>query len=326
MPNFLAAFLAALFVFCGVDRAAATMSCTMTFSTVAFGSFDVLAGSEVDTTGTATVSCTGAAASTAYRFCSDVRPGPDAVGNQRNMWMSPSYLAGFNLYYDAAHLNAWGNYIQPYLGGGYQFDLTSNVSGQISGTVTVYAAAPSGQQTVVPGAYTEYMASVYNNLLQYGSTTSGGSCPVGGSTIQVSFYVTGTVITNCNVNGGTLNFGTTSYLTSNIDATATITVQCTNTTPYSLGIDNGANASASQRRVSAGGGNYVNYGLYTDAGRSNAWVGTTSSSNCTNGTSSCYLGTGAGSTQNVTVYGRVPPQPEPALGSYSDTVVVTLTY
>jgi spore coat protein U-like protein len=216
----------------------------MTFSTVAFGSFDVLAGSEVDTTGTATLSCSGAAANTAYRFCSNVRGGTDAVGNQRYM-PSGANRAPFNLYYDAAHLNAWGNWVAPFLGGGYQFDLTSNGFGQISGTVTVYAAVPSGQQTVVPGAYDEYMASVSTNVLQYGSTPSGGSCPVGGSTSPIGFDVTGTVITNCNVNGGTLDFGTTSYLTSNIDATATITVQCTNTTPYSLGINNGANASGS---------------------------------------------------------------------------------
>ena len=325
MRKTLAAFLAALFILCAPAPASAAMSCTMAFTDVVFGSFDVLAGAEVDTTGTATVSCSGAAATTAYRFCANVRGGTDAVGNQRYM-PSGSNLAPFNLYYDAAHLHAWGNWVAPFLGGGYQFDLTSNGSGQISGSVTVYGAVPSGQQTLVPGAYDEYMASVTTNALQYGSTTAGGSCPVGGSTSQFGFHVTGTVITNCNVNGGTLDFGTASFLASNIDATATVTVQCTNTTPYSLGLDYGAHATGSQRRVAAGGGNYINYGLYTDSGRSSAWVGTTSATSCTSGASTCYLGTGSGATQNVTVYGRVPAQAAPALGSYTDTIVVTLTY
>jgi spore coat protein U-like protein len=39
------------------------------------------------------------------------------------------------------------------------------------------------------------------------------------------------------------------------------------------------------------------------------------------------LGTGTGATQPaVTVYGRVPPQTTPAIGTYTDTVVVTVTY
>jgi len=37
-------------------------------------------------------------------------------------------------------------------------------------------------------------------------------------------------------------------------------------------------------------------------------------------------GTGTGAAQNLTVYGRIPASQFPGAGSYSDTVVVTLTY
>ncbi|UWX04453.1 spore coat protein U domain-containing protein [Pseudoxanthomonas sp. NC8] len=37
-------------------------------------------------------------------------------------------------------------------------------------------------------------------------------------------------------------------------------------------------------------------------------------------------GTGSGSIQALTVYGRVPAQPVSAAGTYSDTVTVTLTF
>ncbi|WP_409528142.1 spore coat protein U domain-containing protein [Rhizobium sp.] len=37
-------------------------------------------------------------------------------------------------------------------------------------------------------------------------------------------------------------------------------------------------------------------------------------------------GTGTGSPQTLTVYGRVPAQNTPAPGTYSDTVVVTVSY
>jgi spore coat protein U-like protein len=114
-------------------------------------------------------------------------------------------------------------------------------------------------------------------------------------------------------------------LTSAITANASIAVQCTNTTPYSIGLDNGANASSGQRRMQSSG-NFINYNLYTDSGFSLPWTTTSSASSCTAGSGSCVLGTGTGANQNVTVYGQVPVQPSPAPGGYNDTVVVTVTY
>jgi spore coat protein U-like protein len=113
---------------------------------------------------------------------------------------------------------------------------------------------------------------------------------------------------------------------ANIQTTAVITVQSTNTTPYSISLNNGQNASGSQRRMSGGAGNYVSYGLYTDAGYSQPWTSTTSTTSCTGGTGTCVLGTGTGSNQNLTIYGQVPPQTAPATGAYTDTVVVTVTF
>ncbi|MCR6502850.1 spore coat protein U domain-containing protein [Shinella sp. CPCC 101442] len=37
-------------------------------------------------------------------------------------------------------------------------------------------------------------------------------------------------------------------------------------------------------------------------------------------------GTGSGSQQDITIYGRVPAQNTPLAGTYTDTVVVTVTY
>ncbi|EEF26199.1 conserved hypothetical protein [Ricinus communis] len=45
---------------------------------------------------------------------------------------------------------------------------------------------------------------------------------------------------------------------------------------------------------------------------------------CTPG--STVAGTGTGNAQLLTIYGRVPPQTTPSSGTYTDTVVVTLTY
>jgi spore coat protein U-like protein len=307
-------------------QARAAMSCGMSFTDLDFGSFNPLTGSEVDSTSTGTLTCSGASSNTTYRFCSNQRQGPDYDGTSRNM-PSGSNLLPFALYTNASHTQGWGNWTQPYLGGGLQFDVTSDGSGNISKTVTMYGAIPSGQQATVPGYYQEYMAPIDSSTLQYGSKPSNGSCPVGSSTTQYQYNVDATATTNCTVSVSTLNFGSASLLTSNADATSTVTVQCTNTTPYSIGVGNGTNVSGSQRRLRLGSTtSYLNYGLYTDSGRTAAWTTTTSATSCTSGSSTCYLGTGTGSNQSVTIYGRVPTQIAPALGTYTDTVIVTLTY
>jgi len=329
MRKLLISLLVAL-AFCGMARpAAAAMSCTNAFSNMQFGSFDVLAGAAVATSGVGTISCTGATANATYQFCVSVRAGPDAVGNQRNM-TSGSNTLPFNLYWNSADTYPYGNYTSDYLGGGEPVTLQANSSGVIyvSGTA-YYGVIPGGQQSVVPGSYTEYMAQVSSQIIQYGSLSSAGSCPIGAYTSEFGFYVYATVITNCNISTiSGLSFATSSALTSNVDATGAISVQCTNTTPYSISLDNGTSASGSQRRMySAATGKYINYNLYTDSARTMGWAASTSASSCTSGSGTCALGTGTGATQAaVTVYGQVPPQTTPALGTYTDTVVVTVTY
>ena len=305
----------------------AAITCTAATTNVAFGSVNVLPGSVISTTGTETITCSGAVANTTYRFCTDMGAGTDVSGNQRQMASGTNRL-GFNFYKDAAHTQSWGNYANNFLGGGSQNDFTSNGSGNISGTITVYATLTGSQQTVIPASYSESMTSGASQRLHYGSLASGGNCSIGGSTANFSFTVTATVIVSSNVSVTSLDFGSSpSTIAANIDSTATITVQGTNTTPYSIGLDNGTNVSGSQRRVRLGAtSNYLNYGLYTDSGRSHAWTTTTTTTSCTGGASTCSLGTGTGVNQNVTIYGRVAPQSAPLTGIYTDTVVVTVTY
>ena len=66
------------------------------------------------------------------------------------------------------------------------------------------------------------------------------------------------------------------------------------------------------------GGATVTYSLYSDSGHSTVWGNTIGSDTVT--------GTGSGSPQSFTVYGRVPPQATAAPGTYNDTITVTVTY
>src|SRR5262249_55107081 len=122
------------------------------------------------------------------------------------------------------------------------------------------------------------------------------------ATATSSFTVSVTITATCTINSAsTLNFGTQGVLGANVDQTSTIQVTCTNTTPYNIGLDagTGTGATVTTRKLTSGGAT-VNYTLYSDSGRTTVWGNTI-------GTNT-VAGTGNGSGQNYTVYGRIPAQ------------------
>ena len=140
------------------------------------------------------------------------------------------------------------------------------------------------------------------------------------ATVTSTFTVQMTVTSSCVINSAsTLNFGSQGVLTGNVDNTSTLQVQCTNTTPYNIGLDagTGSGATVAARKMTSGGAT-VTYSLYSDSGRTTVWGNTV-------GTNT-VAGTGNGASQSYTVYGRVPAQTTPAAGTYTDTVTVTVTY
>jgi spore coat protein U-like protein len=150
-------------------------------------------------------------------------------------------------------------------------------------------------------------------LLPWANTSFAASTT---STFAVQVAITAT----CTINSAsTLNFGTQGVLATNVDQSSTIQVTCTNTTPYNIGLDvgTGSGATVAVRKLTSGGAT-VNYSLYSDTGRTTVWGNTVSTDT--------VAGTGNGSGQNYTVYGRIPAQTTPAPGNYADTITVTVTY
>ena len=148
-------------------------------------------------------------------------------------------------------------------------------------------------------------------------------------TATANLTVTLTVTAACTINAATLAFPSTagtSLTTTAVTASTTVSVTCTNSSPYSIGMGQGANYSAATNRM-ANGVNYIPYGLFLDAAWTQAWSTTTFAASCSGGASTCSLGTGTGSAQSVTIYGKVPTvATAPAPGAYTDTVVMTITY
>ena len=318
--RFLASILSGLIlsaVFATDAFAPPAPTCTVSMPTTAFGNVDVLTGAAVDTTSTISVTCSGGAG-TGQRICISLDVGSPGDPTSRQLLGPSSNKLRYDLYSNAGRTQLWGSWQTGYDTAGVQLDVAQNSTTN----VTVYARLFGSQQAAQAGSYTSTFTA--NPFIQYGNTA--GACPAGGLTASTSTTATATVISNCNVSATTLNFGTTSLMTSNLDATTAVSAQCSNSLPYSIGLDNGSNASGSQRRLKQGASNFINYNLYTDSGHTSAWTTTTSTTSCTGGTGTCITGTGTGSTQSITVYGRVPPQSSQAPGTYSDTVVVTLTF
>jgi spore coat protein U-like protein len=136
------------------------------------------------------------------------------------------------------------------------------------------------------------------------------------STIAVHVTVTSSCVIR---SAATLNFGNHGVLVANVDGTSTLRVQCTNGTPYNIGLNagNGSGATVFVRKMTHGAST-INYSLYSDSGRTIVWGNTVGSNT--------VAGTGNGAPQSYTVYGRVPPQTTPAAATYTDTITVTVTY
>lgn len=152
------------------------------------------------------------------------------------------------------------------------------------------------------------------------SAALGWNTVISAATTTTTFGVSATVSSSCSVSASALGFGTIDPLAgTDTDATTTIDVTCSNSTTYDVGLDAGTNSTdVTARKMSDGGTNTLNYSLYSDSGRTTNWGNTVGTDTVS--------GTGNGSAQTLTVYGRVPSQTTATPASYSDTITVTVTY
>jgi spore coat protein U-like protein len=110
------------------------------------------------------------------------------------------------------------------------------------------------------------------------------------------------------------------------DSTGQVSVTCTNLvsllTSYTVALSTGISGSYATRQL-ASGANRLNYNLYRDPTRLLVWGNGTGGSSTVSNT---FLVVLLGITANHAVYGRIPAEQAVAVGSYSDTITVTVTY
>lgn len=141
------------------------------------------------------------------------------------------------------------------------------------------------------------------------------------ATATTTFQVTATVISACTVSATNLAFGNyDASAGAPNDNTSTVSVTCSNGSPYTVALDagTGSGATVAVRRMTSGA-NTLDYSMYTTAGRTTVWADGT-------GGTSTQAGTGNGASQNITVFGRIPTGQFVTAGNYADTVTATITY
>lgn len=157
------------------------------------------------------------------------------------------------------------------------------------------------------------------------ASLSASAATYSNGTSTATFNVTLTLQANCGITANPLNFGTSGVLSTAINQQSTLSVTCTNTTPYNVGLDAGTvTGSTVANRLMAGTatgntGTTVAFELYQDAGHTTVW-GNTQGTNT-------VAGTGSGAAQTINVYGQVPVQATtPKPDTYQTTITATVYF
>ena len=159
--------------------------------------------------------------------------------------------------------------------------------------------------------------------------SAGLTVPAYAETSSSSMTVTSNIGMNCTISTADIEFGAYDPIVTNasldLDAQGSVTTTCTVGSAgkviigQGLGdVDGSTNEAPLRRMQGPSEGDYLEYQVYSNDGRSNVW---------TNDVATGVTYTASGSAEVMPVYGRVEAgQTTVAEGSYSDTLLVTVNY
>lgn len=272
-----------------------TGGCSSSSSGITLPNYDLVGKGQQTGTGTVVVQCTGTGSNT-VKVALTAGTGSCTTRTMRNGANS----LGYNIYTTSAFSTVW---CDPTTRVSVTFNFSSpTVPQTLSQNVTMFAKVPSGQSVPI-GSYSDTPGT----LVFW----------TGGNSATSSFTVAESAPATCSASTANLSFGT--YTGAASTAQANVTVTCTSATGYTIALSSGSNYSGTTRRMKSSSGQFIGYALYHDAAFTSAWGdGTTAGTTAS--------GTGTGAAQSFTVHGRAPAGPLPTPGSYSDAVVVTVSY
>lgn len=127
----------------------------------------------------------------------------------------------------------------------------------------------------------------------------------------------------CNVTTTPMSFGNYDItLLTPTTSTATVTVSCNDVPPIDVTIQIGPSPNSggfSPRLIKHSTmSQFIDYNLYTDSAMLNIW------GDGTGGTATLTNKVGKNKPWNATVYGKIPAGQDPYMGTYSETLTVTI--
>jgi spore coat protein U-like protein len=212
----------------------------------------------------------------------DAGTGVGATENLRYLTGPNGAELGYEIYRDSAYSAIWGNTYP---------SNTEDGTGNYNGTI--YAQL-NANQIAAPGTYTDTVSS---------DTTH--------------FTLTVVIQATCTILANPLSFG--NYSGAVLDATTTLSVTCTDLTPYNVGLSAGTatGSTVTNRMMTGPNGALLHYSLYSNSAYSTNWG---------NSTGSWVSSTGTGNAQTLTVYGQIPANQKTSSGTYTDTITATVNY
>ena len=311
--------IAAMFLsFTGASLALA-QTCTASITNMNFGTVNLQSGAAVDTTATLSVTCTSSLnLALLMRLCPNLDAGSGGSSGGNRLMLNGTNNLTYQFYQDANRTIPWGSSTNATLGTVPPIDVVAPILGPGTATRTIYGRILGSQASKLAGTYLSTFAGGQARVNYVRYLLGAPDCStVVDNPIQPTFTVQANINRSCTVSATNINFGSQSNLLNNVDATGTLTINCTLGLPYSIALSGGlSNAQPTQRRMTLGS-NAIIYGLYSNAARTVAWG---------SAANQIVPGTGTGAVQNVTIYGRVAPQTTPTSGTYTDTVIVTINY
>ena len=283
--------LAAVLLFADVTSALAENGCASLSGGggIVFGTY---LGLLLNNSGSGQVNCVNGVH---YEITAGAGTSAGAAVTTRKMSGPSGAKLAYTLTQDLPHTQNWGNTMN-----------NDTIPGTGTGAVqtfSFFATLPAGQN-LTPGSYSDAVAIQVN--------------PNQGPRQSSSVSVVATIVAACTVSATNLNFGTYTGAVTNL--TSTVTASCTNSTAYNIGFNAGTSvgATVTTRKMTGPGGLTLAYSLFRNSTHTLNWSNTI-------GTST-LAGTGNGSAQVLTVYGRIPAGTVPNPGAFSDTIIATLTY
>jgi len=159
-------------------------------------------------------------------------------------------------------------------------------------------------------------------LLSVGAATTTDA-----ATNTANLSVTASVSANCTIATTAVAFGAYDPVGTNastaLNGAGSVSITCTSGARATVTLGQGSNADTGStdtvpaRSLTDGSSHFLSYTLYSDSGRTTAWGNTAPTG---------LASTGTGAAVSLPVYGAVSSGQNVPAGSYTDTVVATVTF